>query len=88
MPFAKDKLRAFASVTLDDCLVIHGLKIIEGSGRLFVAMPNRRRPDYSFQDIVHPITTEMREELERAVLEAYRWAGSKDEGEANAPVDH
>lgn len=35
-------------------------------------LPYLRRPDYSFQDIVHLITTEMREELERVVLEAYR----------------
>ena len=38
----RDKLRGFASLTLDDCLVIRDLKIIEGEQGLFVAMPSRK----------------------------------------------
>ncbi|PIQ87479.1 MAG: hypothetical protein COV74_00480 [Candidatus Omnitrophica bacterium CG11_big_fil_rev_8_21_14_0_20_45_26] len=36
------KLRAFATVTFDDCFVIRDIKIIEGSRGLFVAMPSRK----------------------------------------------
>ncbi len=36
------KLRAFATITLDDCFVVRDMKIIEGSKGLFVAMPSRR----------------------------------------------
>lgn len=72
--FEKDKLKAFATITIDDSLVVRGIKIIEGRRGLFVAMPNRRRPDFSFQDIAHPVTVEARQELERIVLEAYRQA--------------
>ncbi|NNF05885.1 MAG: septation regulator SpoVG [Candidatus Eisenbacteria bacterium] len=68
------KLRAFASITLDHSFVIRGLKIIEGQGRLFVAMPSRRRPDGSFQDVCHPISNDFRAELEEAVIEAYNHA--------------
>lgn len=40
-----DKLRGFASITLDDCLVIRDLKIIEGTSGLFIAMPSRKLCD-------------------------------------------
>ncbi len=40
-----DKLRGFASITIDDCLVIRDLKIIEGGTGLFIAMPSRKLCD-------------------------------------------
>ncbi len=65
------KLKAFASLTFDDCFVIRGLKLIEGNAGMFVAMPNRKRPDGTFQDIAHPINHEMRERIERRLIECY-----------------
>jgi stage V sporulation protein G len=71
-PRTEDRLRAFVNVTLDEVFVVRGLKIIEGhDGRLFVAMPSRKRPDGTFHDIAHPITPECRFLLEDAVLAAY-----------------
>ena len=67
-----DKLRAFASITLDNALVIRGLKIIEGSSGMFVAMPSRQRKDGSYQDVAHPINRETREWLESLVISAYK----------------
>lgn len=66
------KLKAFASITLDNCFVIRGLKIIEGKTGTFVAMPSRKRKDGEYQDIAHPINNEAREEMERIVLAEYR----------------
>lgn len=37
-----DRLRAFCSITFDDCFVIRDLKIIEGTSGPFVAMPSRK----------------------------------------------
>jgi stage V sporulation protein G len=68
----EDKLRAFANVTFDNAFVIRGLKIIMGNDGYFVSMPSRKRPDGSYQDIAHPVTKEMRETLEKLVLEAYQ----------------
>jgi len=65
------KLKAFVSITLDDCFVIRGLKIIEGNRAKFVAMPSRKKPDGTFQDIAHPINKETRDWMEDVVLEAY-----------------
>jgi stage V sporulation protein G len=66
------RLKAFASITLDDAFVVRGIKIIEGQNGMFVAMPSRKRKDGDFQDVAHPITSEAREELERVVLAEYQ----------------
>ncbi len=69
-----DKMKAIVSVTLDDSIAIHDIKVIKGRDRLFVAMPSRRAPDGHYVDIVHPISGEVREMLESVILEAYKEA--------------
>ena len=73
---AKDelKLRAVASITIDECFVVHDIKVIEGKDGLFISMPSRKTPDGEFKDIVHPINTETREMIKSAVLVAYEKA--------------
>ena len=66
-----DKLKAFASMTFNDAFVVRGLKIIEGTNGMFVAMPSRKKPDGAFQDIAHPINNETRAWMEGEVLKAY-----------------
>ena len=65
------KLKAFASITLDDCFVIRGLKIIKGQTGTFVAMPSRKRKDGDYQDIAHPINNSTRKWMEDIVLLKY-----------------
>lgn len=65
------RLRAIISVTFDDTIAIHDIKVIQGPTRLFVAMPSRRDDNGVFRDIAHPITPEARESLEDALLKAY-----------------
>ncbi len=67
-----NKLKAFASITLENAFVIRGLKIIEGSSGLFIAMPSRKRKDGTFQDIAHPINMSTRKWMENQVIAAYR----------------
>jgi len=67
----EDKLRGFANVTFDNAFVIRGMKIIQGNNGYFVSMPSRKRPDGTHQDIAHPVNREMRNAIEKAVLEAY-----------------
>ena len=66
------KLKAFASITLENSFVIRGLKVIEGKTGTFVAMPSRKRKDGEYQDIAHPINNDARDEMERIILEKYR----------------
>ena len=66
-----NRLKAIASVTIDDCFVIHELRIIEGDNGLFIAMPSRKLPEGEFKDIAHPINAETREQLEKAIIAEY-----------------
>lgn len=68
------KMKAVASVTLDGEFVIHDVKVVEGLKGLFVAMPSRKTPDGEFRDVAHPITTQARERIQKAVLEVFHSA--------------
>ncbi len=70
------KMKAVASVTLDNEFVIHDIKVIEGDKGLFIAMPSRRSADGEYRDIAHPINTETRKHLQEVVLDAYENADS------------
>ncbi|UCD64363.1 MAG: septation regulator SpoVG [Candidatus Zixiibacteriota bacterium] len=68
----EERLKGFANVTFDDAFVIRGMKIIQGNNGFFVSMPSRKRPDGTYQDIAHPINSDMRRMIEEKVLEAYQ----------------
>ncbi len=70
-PREEGRLLAFANVTFDDCFVVRGLKVIDGSDGLFISMPSRKRPDGTYQDVAHPIDNNIRMEIEDAVMAAY-----------------
>ncbi len=67
----EDKLKAFASITLDNCFVVRGLKVINGSQGYFVSMPSRRHKDGTYRDIAHPINNDMRKLIEDRVLDSF-----------------
>ncbi|MBE7074978.1 MAG: septation regulator SpoVG [Clostridiales bacterium] len=66
------KLKAVASITIDDCFVVHDIKVIEGKEGYFISMPSKKTPDGEYKDIVHPINTETREALSTQIIEAYK----------------
>lgn len=68
------KLKAVASITIDECFVVHDIKVIEGSQGYFIAMPSRKTPDGEYKDIVHPLNTETREEIRTAILNEFEVA--------------
>ncbi|PTG19479.1 septation regulator SpoVG [Staphylococcus chromogenes] len=65
------RMKALVSITLDESFVIHDLRVIEGNSGLFVAMPSKRTPDGEFRDIAHPINSDMRQEIQDAVMKVY-----------------
>lgn len=72
------KMKAVVSVTFDNALVVHDIKIIAGQDKLFLAMPSKRVPENEFRDIVHPINSEMRKMIEDAVMEKYNAEKEED----------
>jgi stage V sporulation protein G len=66
-----NKLKAYVTVTFDNCFVIHNLKIIMGQFGRFVAMPSRKTRDGEFKDIAHPINSEFRRKIQSRILEEF-----------------
>ncbi len=70
-PVNEDRLKAYVTITLDNCFVVRDLKVINGNNGLFVAMPSKKRKDGQFKDIAHPLNNETRELIENKIFEAY-----------------
>ncbi|MDR1674125.1 MAG: septation regulator SpoVG [Oscillospiraceae bacterium] len=69
--FSDRVLKAAVSITVGEHFVIHDVKIIQGRERIFVAMPSRKDENGVYRDIVHPISEEFRQAIEKAVLDEY-----------------
>jgi stage V sporulation protein G len=64
-------VKGIASIILDDCFVIHDLRVVDGDRGYFVAMPSRKLPNGDFKDIAHPLNSETREKIQEAVLREF-----------------
>ena len=84
---SEGRLRAIVSVTLDDMIAVHDIKVVQGDDRLFVAMPSRKDENGVFRDIVHPISAAARKLFEETILETYQQqlAVMEAEGTESAP---
>ena len=67
-------VKATASVTLDECFGIRGVKVMEGKNGLFIKMPSYKGSDGKYKDICFPTTADFRQELSDAVVDAYKLA--------------
>ena len=70
----KSRMKGIAEILLDDMIAIHDIRIISGDNGLFVAMPSRKTPTGDYRDIVHPISQEARDIIEKAIVEEYNKA--------------
>lgn len=78
------RMRAIASITIDNEFVVHDIRVIDGNNGMFVAMPSKRTPDGEFRDIAHPISSATREKIQSAVLAEYERVGEEEEIVAGA----
>lgn len=63
--------KAFCDISILDSLVINGLRIVEGKDGLFVSMPREEGKDGKWYNTVIPLKREVKDEIEKIVLEAY-----------------
>ena len=70
-PVDEEKLKAYVTITIDNCFVVRDLKVIKGNNGLFVAMPSKKRKDGTFRDTAHPLNNETRGMIESKVLAEY-----------------
>ncbi len=73
-PVNEDKLKAYVTITIDNCFVIRDLKVINGNKGIFVAMPSKKRKDGTFKDTAHPLDNQTRDLIESKVLAEYNKA--------------
>ena len=64
------KLKAVASVLIDDSFLVKNIKLIKNEEKYIVAMPSEYR-DGEFRDICNPINRETREMFNKAIMEEY-----------------
>ncbi|MCA1753821.1 MAG: septation regulator SpoVG [Spirochaeta sp.] len=83
---AEGKLKAYVTVTFDECFVIHNVKVIEGKTGVFIAMPSRKTKTGEYKDVAHPINSDFRNELQNRILEAFQQA--PDEALTEGGVAH
>jgi stage V sporulation protein G len=72
--FEEGPMKAIISVTFDNQLAVHDVKVINARDKFFIVMPSRKNPDDTYRDIVHPINSQFRATLEEAVIESYKAA--------------
>lgn len=72
------KLKAYVTVTFDDCFVVHNVKIIEGKTGVFIAMPSRKTRTGEYKDVAHPITPDFRALVQTRILDAYHTGSAQD----------
>jgi len=68
---AGGKLKAYVTVTFDNCFVVHNLKVIDGKGGTFIAMPSRKTKTGEYKDVAHPILPDFRSQLQDRILEEF-----------------
>ncbi len=79
--FDEGPMKAIVSVTFDGQMAVHDIKVINAREKYFIVMPSRKNPDDTYRDIVHPINSQFRAALEKAVIEAYYEALENAENE-------
>ena len=76
---SEGKLKAYVTVTFDDCFVVHNVKIIEGKTGVFIAMPSRKTRAGDYKDVAHPIHPEFRAEMQQKILDKYDSGNVQDD---------
>ena len=79
------RLKAIATVTLDEAFVITGIRLIQGDDKMFIAMPSRKVSEGVYDDIAHPVNQETRQMFEDAIFKAYD--EMKNTGEELVKID-
>ncbi len=66
-------LKAYVTVTFDNCFVVHNVKVLElKDGSFLIGMPSRKTANGEYKDVAHPITPEFRAELQEVIISEYK----------------
>ena len=68
----EDRLKAYVSVTFDNCFVVKNIRIVKSDTRLLLSMPSKKLNNGEYRDIAHPISHRFREILESKIMDQYK----------------
>ncbi len=68
----ENRVKGIATITIEDCFAVHGIKILDGRNGLFVVMPSKLEKTGGYRDIAHPINSETREMIQNTIIEEYK----------------
>jgi len=78
------RLLGTASIQLDDCLIIHGIRLLQLKDKRVISFPNKKikkvdvnsnEERYEYTDMVHPSNSEFRKYLEDEIFKYYDMGG-------------
>jgi len=78
------RLLGTASIQLDDCLIVHGIRLLQLKDKRVISFPNKKIKKYDvntkderyeYTDIVHPSNAEFRKYLEDEIFKYYDMGG-------------
>ena len=84
----KGNLKAFADVTLGDCFVVKGVKVMDSEKGLFAAMPSRADANGVYRDTAYPINKAMHDKVNKAVVGAYQKEMEKVQEPRSSALDN
>ena len=68
---SSNRVKAIASITINNCFVVNDIKLVESQNGLFIAMPSRKTLSGEFRDIAYPINPETRQLIQNAIISKY-----------------
>jgi len=72
--FKGSKIKAAATVTIEDIFVIRNVRLVEGVYGLFISMPSYKNLHGEYKSVCFPVTNEFRVQMLNALTNAYEIA--------------
>jgi stage V sporulation protein G len=67
----KGNTLSFANITVDNLVAINGVRVVSSDKGNFVTMPQSKDKDGGYHDIAFPINSDLRRDINNAVLDAF-----------------
>lgn len=73
----RENLIGYASVMINNCFAVDGIRVCSGAHGLYINMPSSRDANGKWHDVCKPVTADFRKQLTDAVTEGYETAIEK-----------
>jgi len=64
-------LKAFVDISINDVILIKGVRLIDGKKGLFISMPSEKAKDDKWYENVRCLNNEVREQIAEEIISSY-----------------